>query len=71
MYKPQPQATLQKFGEVWLCGFQGMQADRQTDILITIIRIPLKGEVTMNAKSHAHKVVVPPLVFLQTMWPKS
>ena len=37
-----------KFGEVWPCSFRDMQADRQTqtDILITILRTPLGGEVT-------------------------
>ena len=37
-----------KFGKVQPCSFWNMQADRQTDILITILCIPPGGKVMMN-----------------------
>jgi len=40
------QATCEKIGEVRPCGFRVTRADRQTDILITILHIPPGGEVT-------------------------
>jgi len=35
---PSHKQHAQKFGKVWSCGFRVMRADRQTDILITVLR---------------------------------
>jgi len=43
-----------KIGDVWLCRFRDIRADRQTDvqtdILITILRTTPRGEVTNDAR---------------------
>ena len=39
--------THTKFGEDRLCGYRVMRADRQTDILITILHIPPQGKVVI------------------------
>jgi len=44
-----------QFGEVRLCSFRVMRADRQTDTLITILRNPtrdevINGSVTLHTK---------------------
>jgi len=40
-----------KFGEIWTCGFAICErTDRQTDTLITILRIHTEGEVKIDDK---------------------
>jgi len=43
--QPRHRYCTEKFCEIWICRFWDVQADRHTDTLVAILRIPTSGEV--------------------------